>query len=150
MPRFHNPEFYRRQAMRYSTFATPRLVCCFDDTQPGWLRLPRGLREEAAALVNAAGGALEVASDLPAHEPINARFTGELTPVQAEAVRAMGKHATGVLVAPPGAGKTVMACALIAHHTQPTAIIVNRAELLDQWPACRKTPCFRSAACSSR
>ncbi|MFC0862250.1 DEAD/DEAH box helicase family protein [Sphaerimonospora cavernae] len=130
---FHNPEFYRRQAMRYSTFATPRFVCCFDDTQPGRLRLPRGLREDAAALVSAAGGILEVSSELRRPKPINARFTGELTPVQADAVQAMSRHSTGVLVAPPGHGKTVMACALIAHHALPTAIIVNRAELLDQW-----------------
>ncbi len=36
----HNPEFYRRQAQRYSTFATPRFVCRFDDTNPLTLRLP--------------------------------------------------------------------------------------------------------------
>jgi hypothetical protein len=41
---FHNPEFYRRQNQRFSTFNTPRLVCCFDDTDPDWLALPRGLR----------------------------------------------------------------------------------------------------------
>jgi superfamily II DNA or RNA helicase len=45
----------------------------------------------------------------------------------------MRPHHTGVLVAPPGTGKTVMACALIAHHRLPTAIIVNRADLLAQW-----------------
>ncbi len=45
----------------------------------------------------------------------------------------MRPHQTGVLVAPPGTGKTVMACALIAHHRLPTAIIVNRADLLAQW-----------------
>jgi superfamily II DNA or RNA helicase len=53
--------------------------------------------------------------------------------LQRDAVAAMAPHPTGVLVAPPGSGKTVMACALIAHHAQPTAIIVNRAELLAQW-----------------
>lgn len=63
---FHNPEFYRRQNQRFSTFNTPRLVCCFDDTDPEWLAIPRGLRDEAAALVAAAGGTLKVTS---AHDP---------------------------------------------------------------------------------
>ncbi|WP_345559759.1 DEAD/DEAH box helicase family protein [Nonomuraea rosea] len=129
---FHNPEFYRRQSMRYSTFATPQFVRCFDDNDPDWLRLPRGLAEEAEHLVTAAGGAIEITTTVPDHDPIAVRFTGELTNVQDEAVTAMAKHLTGVLVAPPGAGKTVMACVLISRQQVPTAIIVNRAELLDQ------------------
>lgn len=48
---FHNPEFYRRQSQRYSTWDTPRLVCSFDATDPDWLGLPRGLRYEAAQLI---------------------------------------------------------------------------------------------------
>lgn len=130
---FHNPEFYRKQNQRFSTFNTPRLVCCFDARDPDWLRLPRGLVDEAARLVEAAGGTLDVIDPRPAPAPIEARFTGELTEAQHAAVQAMVEHPTGVLVAPPGSGKTVMACALIAHHRVPTAIIVNRAELRDQW-----------------
>ncbi|MEW1914343.1 histone-like nucleoid-structuring protein Lsr2 [Kitasatospora sp. NPDC085895] len=130
---FHNPEFYRRQNQRFSTFNTPRLICCFDATDPDWIALPRGLRDEAASLVAAAGGTLEVIDTFPEQARIDARFTGELTAVQARAVEAMACHPTGVLVAPPGAGKTVMACALIAAHARPTAVIVNRAELLAQW-----------------
>jgi superfamily II DNA or RNA helicase len=45
----------------------------------------------------------------------------------------MAEHATGVLCAPTCSGKTVMACALIARHGLPTAVVVNRAELLAQW-----------------
>ncbi|WP_412075660.1 TOTE conflict system archaeo-eukaryotic primase domain-containing protein [Streptomyces xanthophaeus] len=130
---FHNPEFYRRQNQRFSTFNTPRLICCFDATDPQWIALPRGLRDEAASLVAAAGGTLKVTNTFPAQAAIGARFTGELTAVQTRAVDAMAAHPTGVLVAQPGAGKTVMACALIAAHARPTAIIVNRAELLAQW-----------------
>lgn len=130
---FHNLEFYRRQSQRYSTWDTPRMVCSFDATDPDWLKLPRGLADEAAQLVAAAGSTLSVTSELPDIAPISARFTGELTDVQRHAVDAVKKHLSGVLVAPPGSGKTVMACALIAHHHKPTAIIVNRSELLSQW-----------------
>ena len=129
----HNPEFYRRQAQRYSTFATPRFVCCFDDTDPHTLRVPRGITDEAADLVRAAGGNLEITRAPVDHEPIKAGFTGTLSPVQQLAVTAMAVHETGVLVAPPGAGKTVMACALIARHQVPTAVVVDRKDLLEQW-----------------
>ncbi|MEV5506533.1 TOTE conflict system archaeo-eukaryotic primase domain-containing protein, partial [Streptomyces orinoci] len=111
---FHNPEFYRRQNQRFSTWKTPRLVCCFDATDPDWIRLPRGLKDEAAQLVAAAGGTLRITSELPEPPPISVEFTGELTEVQRQAVDAMAGHRAGVLVAPPGAGKTVMACSLIA------------------------------------
>ncbi|MEO5876919.1 MAG: DEAD/DEAH box helicase family protein, partial [Streptosporangiaceae bacterium] len=130
---FHNPEFYRRQNQRFSTFNTPRLICCFDDTDPGWLALPRGLHDEAAALIRAADGTLKVSKPRKRGATINAQFTGSLNAIQTAAVDAMARHTTGILVAPPGTGKTVMACALIARHAVPTAVIVNRADLLAQW-----------------
>ncbi|WP_406336764.1 histone-like nucleoid-structuring protein Lsr2 [Streptomyces sp. NBC_00203] len=132
---FHNPEFYRKQNQRFSTFNTPRLVCCFDASDADWLKLPRGLADEAAQLIATAGGTLTITitSGLPEPPPIAAHFTGELTATQQAAVEAMTKHPAGTLVAPPGSGKTIMACALIAHHRTPTAVIVNRAELLTQW-----------------
>lgn len=130
---FHNPEFYRKQKQRFSTFNTPRLIRCFDDTDPDWLGLPRGLLDQATALIAAADGTMSVTDDLPSHKPIDAAFTGTLTAVQSEAVEAMAGQATGVLCAPTGSGKTVMACALIARHGLPTAVVVNRAELLTQW-----------------
>lgn len=41
--------------------------------------------------------------------PLANRFSGELTPVQREAARALLAHDTGVFVGPPGIGKTVLA-----------------------------------------
>ncbi|MCX4648044.1 DEAD/DEAH box helicase family protein [Streptomyces sp. NBC_01446] len=130
---FHNPEFYRKQNQRFSTFNTPRLICSFDASDPDWLKLPRGLADEATALITAAGGTLSITNDLPEPAPVTAHFTGTLTSTQNTAVDAMAGHAAGTLVAPPGSGKTVMACALIARNRTPTAVIVNRAELLAQW-----------------
>jgi superfamily II DNA or RNA helicase len=42
-------------------------------------------------------------------------------------------HDNGVLAATTAFGKTVVAAALIAHHTRNTLVLVHRRELLTQW-----------------
>jgi superfamily II DNA or RNA helicase len=127
-----NPEFYRRQAQRFSTFGVPRFVACFEHDESE-LRLPRGLADQAERILTRAGVAVEIASEHPVRQNIAVRFHGELRSEQADAVRRAREHEIGVIAAPPGFGKTVVACALIAERNLPTAIIVNRNELATQW-----------------
>jgi superfamily II DNA or RNA helicase len=128
----HNPAFYERERLRLSTHQTPRFIRCYEE-DISHLHLPRGLLEELRSAVESAGSKL-VESDMrrvPPRLPLT--FRGSLTPLQAAAVEAMLAHEQGVLVAPPGTGKTVMACAVIAERGLPTLVLVHRKPLLEQW-----------------
>jgi len=61
----------------------------------------------------------------------NARVT--LKAHQEEAFNQAIKKDFGVIVAPPGSGKTVLGLAIITEKKQPALIIVHRKQLADQW-----------------
>lgn len=52
---------------------------------------------------------------------------------QEEAFNQATKKDFGVIVAPPGSGKTVLGLAIIAEKKQPSLIVVHRKQLTDQW-----------------
>lgn len=63
------------------------------------------------------------------------KFTAHITlkTHQAETFNQATKKDFGVIVAPPGSGKTVLGLAIIADKKQPALIIVHRKQLADQW-----------------
>jgi len=128
-----NPEFYDRQRRRQSTWNVPRFIQSFDETLDGQLVLPRGLLETATKVVTQAGSKVMADDKRAVGVPTEFTLTAELTHIQRAAVRDVVPHDLGVLVAPPGSGKTVMACAVIAEHATSTLVLVDRKTLADQW-----------------
>jgi superfamily II DNA or RNA helicase len=128
----HNPAFYKNENLRLSNHATPRFIRCYvEDLE--FLYLPRGLVDQATGIVEEAGSRLVIIDERPEPEPLDLSFAGEFRAAQERAVEVMSDHELGVLEAPPGTGKTVMACALIARHATPTLVLVDRKPLLAQW-----------------
>ena len=64
---------------------------------------------------------------------LNASFLGQLDDRQATAVDAMLTQEDGILHAPTGSGKTVMACAIIAERAVSTLVLINKTALAAQW-----------------
>lgn len=128
-----NPVFYERQRRRASTWNVPRFLRSYDETLDGGLILPRGLLDTLTDLIEQLGSRLEITDHRLGGNPQTFTFSASLDDGQQTALRALSKHDVGVLVAPPGAGKTVIACALAADHATSTLILVDRKALADQW-----------------
>ncbi|MBM4351846.1 MAG: restriction endonuclease subunit R, partial [Deltaproteobacteria bacterium] len=129
---FQNPDFYRAQAMRLSTFGKPRVIGCAEDFTDH-IGLPRGCLDEALSMFKAHNIKTEVENKCFDGSLIDATFCGELHPSQQEAGEKMLAYDNGILSAPTAFGKTVVAAWLIAQRKVNTLILVHRRQLMDQW-----------------
>jgi superfamily II DNA or RNA helicase len=129
---FQNPEFYRAQAMRLSTFGKPRIIRCGEEL-PRHIGLPRGCFAEAVELLKVHGVAARVQDERFGGHQLDVSFHGELRADQLAAAEAMLGHDDGVLAATTAFGKTVIAAHCIARRGVNTLVLVHRRQLLDQW-----------------
>jgi len=129
---FQNPEFYKKQAMRFSVWDEPRVIGCAEN-YPNHIALPRGCLDAALELLRDNSINCELIDERYTGSPLNVAFTGTLRLDQEFAVAAMLHHDTGVLCAPTAFGKTVTAAAMIARRGVNTLVLVHRTELLKQW-----------------
>jgi superfamily II DNA or RNA helicase len=129
---FQNPEFYRAQAMRLSTFGKPRVIACADDL-PRYIALPRGLLQELLDLFQSHRIAVDVTDLRFSGVPIEVDFHGDLRAGQTDATKALAGFDDGILCAPTAFGKTAVAAQLIAMRKVNTLVLVHRRHLMDQW-----------------
>ena len=83
---FQNPEFYRAQAMRLSTFDKPRVIRCAEEF-PKHLALPRGCLEEITSLFKSHEVAVAIEDQRFAGLPFEVTFHGTLRADQQAAAK---------------------------------------------------------------
>ena len=129
---FQNPEFYKAQAMRLSTYSKPRVIACAEDL-PHHIGLPRGCLDDVRKTLTDLGVRTAIRDERRDGSRLEVKFQGELRQQQKAAADAMLRHETGVLAATTAFGKTVVAAWLIARRGVNTLVLVHRRQLLDQW-----------------
>lgn len=129
---FQNPEFYRRQSMRLSTFLTPRVISC-SEILDGYLSIPRGCFEDVSCLMTEYGIKIDVKDERTPGKQVKFQFCGTLTNEQRAMSRKILTNDMGIVVAPSGIGKTIVAIHTIAKRKTNTLILVHRKPLMEQW-----------------
>ena len=100
---------------------------------PARIHMPRGILDNIREVAKNAGSELFIIDHRSACGNLSLQFRGSLTASQERTVRNLLTHEMGVLVAPPGAGKTVMGCFAVGKRNVPTLILVHRKPILEQW-----------------
>ncbi len=129
---FKNPEFFKAQAMRLSTYNKPRIISCADETDD-YICLPRGCREDLSALLSSLKMASEFIDYTQKGTTLDVSFTGVLKEEQTNALCQLLENDTGILCGTTAFGKTVVAINLIAERKVNTLILVDKISLLSQW-----------------
>lgn len=129
---FSNPEFYKNQAMGFSTYGIPRIIQCGSDMD-GYVCLPRGCEDQLVSLLDDSDISYKLVDKKQLGYKINVEFTGNLFPEQEKAVQNMLQYDYGILGAATGFGKTVIGAYLISALKVNTLVLVHNREIMKNW-----------------
>ena len=132
MATFSNKQYFQNQAMDMPNYDESRFIYLGSD-EGKYIVLPRGLREEILKKFDNAGISYKIEDKRTKGQELNISFRGELRESQIPAVETMLENETGILHAATAFGKTVVCCDMIARRGISTLILVDRADLINQW-----------------
>ncbi len=128
----HNPIFYDKRAKGFSTWDTPKMIYCLNSKGGNYI-IPRGFFKniERYLFKNSISFQVEDKSIKTPNRAFRCRF--KIYNYQKKALHEILKNNVGILEAPPGYGKTIIALASFVYRKQSALIIVHTKELLAQW-----------------
>ncbi|MEJ7912502.1 MAG: DEAD/DEAH box helicase family protein [Chitinophagaceae bacterium] len=129
---FINVDYLIKKRTGKSTYDTPLYFKAVEEKDDA-IVMPRGITRELIKYCNDQNIAYQLKDKRIKLEPVKFNSSISLYDYQHEAVEVILKKDFGVVVAPPGSGKTVIALEIVARNQQPTLIIVHRRQLFDQW-----------------
>lgn len=130
---FANPKFEEAERMNRWTGGIDPQLFYWQKTRDGGLILPRGYTSQLTQTCRGRGVHYELKDLTRTLTDVPFEFKGELRPYQEKAVMAALRRRFGVIQAPTGSGKTIMALRIIADRQQPALVLVHTRELLNQW-----------------
>lgn len=129
---FSNSEFIIKKKIGKNTFGTERYFKFVEETENEVI-IPRGFVGKLIRFCRENKIEYDFNDERTKLKGISFLFNAKLREHQQTVIDAIVKKDLGVIVAPPGSGKTIVTLKIIADKLQPALIIVHRKQLVDQW-----------------
>lgn len=129
---FANSEFFIKKKSGKNTFGTERYFKLVEETQ-NEIIIPRGFIGKLLRFCKERNLAFDFQDKRKLKGEVSFSFNAILRNHQNKVIGAISKKDFGVIVAPPGSGKTIMGLKIITDKNQPVLIVVHRKQLLEQW-----------------
>ena len=129
---FASSEFIIKKKIGKNTFGTERYFKFVRETENEAV-VPRGFIGKVIRFCREHKIEHDFIDERKKQKPIPYLFNAQLRDHQQTVVESIAKKDLGVIVAPPGSGKTIVALKIISEKQQPALIIVHRKQLVEQW-----------------
>jgi superfamily II DNA or RNA helicase len=129
---FTNSEFLVKKKIGKNTWGTQRYFKLVEEHE-NTLAVPRGFIGKLLRFCKENEFPYEFKDERRKLKSAGFTSTIQLRDHQRVAIEATQRKDLGVIVAPPGSGKTIMGLSIVAEKQQPALIIVHRKQLAEQW-----------------
>jgi superfamily II DNA or RNA helicase len=129
---FVNSEYIIKKKLGKNTFGTEPYFKMLEE-RDGYVFIPRGFVRELLLYCKEKRILYRLNDERKKLREVRYSFKASLYDYQKAAIDTAAKKEMGVIVAPPGSGKTIIGLSIIAQKEQPALIIVHRKQLFDQW-----------------
>ncbi len=129
---FYNSDYLAKKNLGKSTFNTEKFFKLIKESDKG-VMIPRGFSASLVRFCNKENIPYKIIDKREKKENIDFESGIKLQDHQKIAIDKVHEKDFGVIVSPPGSGKTIIGLEIIANKRQPALIIVHRKQLFDQW-----------------
>lgn len=129
---FVNSDYLIKKRMGISTYGMEKYFKLIEDGENEY-KIPRGFLRSLTNFLNENNINFKLTDNKNKCENIKFESSCKLYDYQKKAVNNLLIEENGILVSPPGSGKTIMGIEIIASLKQPTLILVHKRQIFNQW-----------------